>query len=241
MMITDLQFEDHILDEVEFSADRQLCVIRYDKCVSFAVRAPWPFEPAPGMTARFYGRGFGYTVRGLAINGVEFFYRTEAEDDERHKKAAEEADAKKKREAEEELPRNLQRIAALPEFFRRRLERFNWNNPDFWWESLAYELFTCEQAVIIAVACPTGDDVKAFAAMAYAEQRQRVPDLDDGHSGNTFGMACRLAFWYVTEPQNVVKEHGALCALVGCKAYGCAEPEEVKLEIVELLDVEEAT
>ena len=34
-----------------------------------------------GMTARFYGRGIGYVVRGLFIDGVRVFYRTKEADD----------------------------------------------------------------------------------------------------------------------------------------------------------------
>lgn len=39
-------------------------------------------EPKPGMVARFYGRGLGYPVRGLFLDGQQVFYRTEAEDRE---------------------------------------------------------------------------------------------------------------------------------------------------------------
>lgn len=41
-----------------------------------------PVEPKVGQTARQYGRGFGYGVRGLFIDGVKVWYRTEAEDTE---------------------------------------------------------------------------------------------------------------------------------------------------------------
>jgi hypothetical protein len=33
--------------------------------------------------------------------------------------------------------------------------------------------------------------------MEWDEQKKLVPGLDDGHSGNTFGMACRLAIAYL--------------------------------------------
>lgn len=35
------------------------------------------------------------------------------------------------------------------------------------------------------------------------------------------GLALRLAYWYLTKRENVVREHGALVPLVGCEAYGC--------------------
>lgn len=50
--------------------------------------------------------------------------------------------------------------------------------------------------------------------------------ISEGHSGNTFGMACRLAYLYLTEPENVIKLHGALAPLVGSKEYGCVPRDE---------------
>lgn len=41
-----------------------------------------PVAPKAGQTARLYGRGVGSTVRGLFIDGVKVWYRTEAEDKE---------------------------------------------------------------------------------------------------------------------------------------------------------------
>lgn len=47
---------------------------------TFYVPAPTPLVPAVGMLARFYGKGLGFQVRGLFLDGQEVFYRTEAED-----------------------------------------------------------------------------------------------------------------------------------------------------------------
>jgi hypothetical protein len=33
--------------------------------------------------------------------------------------------------------------------------------------------------------------------MGWGQQKAEVPGLDDGHSGNTFNMACRLAITYL--------------------------------------------
>jgi len=51
---------------------------------SFYVPAPSPVVPAKGMAARFYGKGIGFTVRGLFLDGQKVFYHTEAEDKEKH-------------------------------------------------------------------------------------------------------------------------------------------------------------
>lgn len=51
---------------------------------SFFVPAPSPVEPKEGMAARFYGKGIGFAVRGLFLDGQKVFYRTEDEDKEKH-------------------------------------------------------------------------------------------------------------------------------------------------------------
>lgn len=55
--------------------------------------------------------------------------------------------------------------------------------------------------------------------MKYEEQKILVPGLDDGHSGNTFGMSVYLAYWYLTKKDNVTKIQGALSPIVGSKEY----------------------
>lgn len=49
---------------------------------SFYVPGDSSITPEPGMAARFYGKGIGYTVRGLFLAGVKVFYRTADEDKE---------------------------------------------------------------------------------------------------------------------------------------------------------------
>jgi hypothetical protein len=196
------------------------------------------FAPQAGNVARFFGQGIGSTVRGVIIFdnhaaarknilGRVVYYRTETQqraDDEARWKADEQRD----RDAfEAHRSETDARIAALPRVFRLRLERFQKNNPDFRWKFEPYELFCCEQAVIIANALKDGwgsidNRFEQFkAAETLVEQQALVPNLDGGHSGNTFGFAVRLAYWYATQPANVVREHGALTPLVGCKEFGC--------------------
>lgn len=50
---------------------------------SFYCPADSPIEPKEGMTARFYGNGIGSIVRGLFLDGVKVFYRTEEEQKEK--------------------------------------------------------------------------------------------------------------------------------------------------------------
>jgi hypothetical protein len=60
-----------------------------------------------------------------------------------------------------------------------------------------YNRFCCEQAITIAESLRTKDRIIEFHKMTWDEQKSLVPGLDDGHSGNTFGVACRLAIVYL--------------------------------------------
>lgn len=44
--------------------------------------ADCPVKPVAGQIARFYPKGLGYPIRGLFIDGVRIWYRTDAEDKE---------------------------------------------------------------------------------------------------------------------------------------------------------------
>ena len=65
------------------------------------------------------------------------------------------------------------------------------------------------------------DGFKSWSKADWKEQQKLVPALADGHSGNTFGIAVRLAWHFLVNPELVLQEHGAMCPLVGCRDYGC--------------------
>lgn len=76
----DDQFEETTIDRAEKSGDGWS--IQRAEGWSFFVPGTSPTEPKEGMTARFYGKGIGYNVRGLFLDGKEVFYRTEEQDKE---------------------------------------------------------------------------------------------------------------------------------------------------------------
>lgn len=80
-MLEDNEYEDDFIASVDGDANRGWSITKGDGW-SFWVPADSPVEPTVGMTVRMYGRGIGYAVRGLALNGQTVFYRTEAEDKE---------------------------------------------------------------------------------------------------------------------------------------------------------------
>jgi hypothetical protein len=166
--------------------------VKRDDGWSFHVPA-YGGEPRVGDAARFYGPGIGATVRGVFINGVEAFYRTAAEEAERHRKWVEDLHAEQQKELDEARADRDRRRSLLPEPLRLRLDRFEAADANFRRDSEAYELFCCEQGVVIKDALGTAEAVKEFNALPWAEQVARVPGLSDDHSGNTFFGSCGLA------------------------------------------------
>lgn len=218
------EFEDHVIAEVR--DEGSYWTIQSDEGWCLGVeKSKFASPPQPGQVARYYGRGFGYPVRGLDVDGVEVYYETEDEYRTRATIEAEERNSARRAEADAERAERDARVAALPECFQKRIERFRRNSADFYWQHEPYEMASCVDAVKIAEAFKdaenAGDAIQAFYSIGWEEQQRLVPDLDGGHSGNTFGMACRLAFHYLTDPRLVYAEHAAISALVGCEDAGC--------------------
>lgn len=80
----DDQFEDVTIELVSDEGPAGWSIKRSDGWSFFVDREDAPVEPKVGMSARFYGQGIGARVRGLFLDGQKVFYRTEAEDQERH-------------------------------------------------------------------------------------------------------------------------------------------------------------
>lgn len=169
------------------------------------------------ITIHVYG---GSSIRGVDLNGKKLYYFTDAEIDAERKKRAEAYKKEQEERFEKEKDQLDADFDALPEIFQKRIERFRKNKPTFRVEFESYEMFCCKEAVKIANACKTPEKVKEFKELMSYEEQLEFAEIDDGHSGNTFGCACALAYHYLTEKENVAKEHGALAPLVGSKEYG---------------------
>lgn len=183
--------------------------------------APHGVVPLVGSVVRMWG-GLGRPVRGLMVDGRLIYFRTEQQQRDRHAAEVEINNAERRHKWEQKGRAELaEKYAALPAVFQQRIDKFRANNPDFGWQYEGYEMFVCEQAVVIADALKTADEIAAFAKLDWHQQKLIVPNLDGGHSGNTFGAACRLAQYYLARPEGVVAMHGALAPLVGSEEYGC--------------------
>ncbi len=217
---TDTEFQEYKIGSVgtsEPNSEIPYFIINCVKGGSLCVpNAEQKTLPRKGQTARFYGRGFGHNVRGVVVKDVVYYYRTaEEEEQERQDRKIKDA-ATKKKEWEDALEENTARIDAMPASFQKRVHFFlrtpGWG-PTFG----KYELFVCSEAIKIAAACTTPEDVNAF----YSDSARQDGVIDKEHSGNTFGAACSLAARYLHDDSTLWQAHGALCGLVGCEGYGC--------------------
>jgi len=186
----------------------------------FTVPKDSPILPKVGMIARMYGKGFGHSVRGLFLDGECIYYRTLEEEAEQHRQQVAEIEAKDRVEFEKQRESIDTRYDALPECFRKRIDKFCNNNPDFRRKYESYELFVCEEAVKIAKALKTDKAIVDWKkGKPFSDSRV---DISRDHSGNTFGFAVLLARLFAQgEEDKIIGAHGALAPLVGSKEYGC--------------------
>ena len=171
------------------------------------------------LTIHTKGGSLG-TIRGMDLNGKKIFWKTdkelEAERIEWLKKNKEDKHQKYK----DGVAKMDKQYEGLPKCFQKRIDKFRINNDRFRIDYESYELFCCEQAILIANACKTKKEIQSFRTKKWDDRLKQVKELSDEHSGNTFGISCTLAYWYLEQPENVVKMHGALSPLVGSDKYG---------------------
>jgi hypothetical protein len=182
---------------------------------------------APKVGDRFVTWGsIGRPIRGQAINGRILYYRTPDEQRVEDLKQSEKIKADRVAEYESKRSEYDAKVAALPAPLRERVEAFRAFKPEWRWNYEPYELACCEEAARLAAHFKTVDALKAFSKLGYDEQKAEYPEMDSGHSGNTWGMSIRLAWLLIAKPDLLVQEHGAICALVGCEDCGCYAARE---------------
>lgn len=186
---------------------------------SFTFQKQYGVRPKIGDLITLYTKNISI-IRGVDLNGVRVFYKTNEELDQEHKERCDNYE----KEKQETFIRNKDKLDAdyesLPKIFQKRIDRFRKNNPTFRVDYESYEIFCCKEAVKIAEALKAEEAIRSFHELPYNSQIQMVPTLSDQHSGNTFEMACKLAYLYVKEPIMVAISHGSLSPLVGSDKYG---------------------
>jgi hypothetical protein len=215
--------EDYTIKKV--SEGENWYSISTTKSIGFGLKKKWGKVPKEGDTVTLYTKGFSHII-GMDLNGERCFLFTEEELEQHRIKEL----ARMEKEQQERFERDRVQMdkdyESLPGCFQKRIDRFRANNPKFRVEFEAYELFCCTEAVKIANACKTPEAVLRFNNNEWDQQVKQVPDLSDGHSGNTFGCAVVLAYWYLTDEEGVKKLHGSLSPLVGSEAFGDIEKAE---------------
>lgn len=198
-------------DSYGIDTTESLCFIIYKKYGAI---------PKVGDNVTLHTRGWSF-IRGIDLNGKKLFYKTDEELEQERQEWLRQDEERKQKEFAENKAQMDEQYNALPECFKKRIDRFRDNNPRFRIDYESYELFCCEQAIAIAKSCKTPEKIQMFAKTDdFKKQRKMVPDISDGHSGNTFGCAVKLAYLYLMEPENVSKIHGSLSPLVGSKDFG---------------------
>lgn len=178
-----------------------------------------PIVPEVGMEAVYIG-GFGRPVRGLFINGVTVWYRTADQQQAYMDDLVRQDQERQKVEFEEQRAALDADFADLPEPFQKWMQKFRDENPDYRWKIESYDMCIARDAVKIANAFETDDQLKTFSEWGWEQQNKAVPNLDKGHSGNTFGMAVRMARLYKLDHALVERFHSGMCMLAGCEGVG---------------------
>ena len=210
--------ETNVITEVTESED-YYSISQDGKCCG--LKKEYGVKPKVGdkLTVHTKGGSFG-TIRGMDLNGNKIFWKTDEDLESERVEWLRENEEDKQQKYKDNVVEMDKQYNALPKCFKERIDKFRANNDRFRIDYESYELFCCDQAILIAKACKTKEEVQAFKVKDWDKQLKQVKALSDGHSGNTFGTACALAYWYLEQPENVVKMHGALSPLVGSEEYG---------------------
>ncbi len=207
------------VDEIKKVAeDGEYYYIDLKDCWSFSLSKEYKIVPEVGDIARVYIKN-GSTVRGLDLNGIFVFYKTDEQLEQEHEIWCENYEKEKKERFEKEKSQLDQDYESLPDVFKKRIDKFRKNNPKFRADYEAYEMFCCKEAIKIANALKTSEAIQKFHDLSWEEQIKLV-DIDKEHSGNTFGCACVLALAYLDAPERIIDARGSLSPLVGSKEFG---------------------
>lgn len=244
--LNDEEYEESVITEVTEAKDGEWYSLTMGSSgisirKAYDGHSPHGIVPKAGDTLRTYGR-LGFVPRGMAINGVLLYWHTPEEEKEVHRLMVEKMQAERREKFEKDKPDLDAQYDALPEIFRKRIDRFRANNPDFRWLFESYELFCCTEAVKLATHLGSAEAVEHYCSLTqcsitkekerwyreWDEQKtiDKAAGISGDHSGNTHGMMATLAFLYVKEPEFVAKLHGSLSPLVGSWAYGDMPPDK---------------
>lgn len=217
-----------VLDDVKGDVDSDFTAISQHR--GLLVKAKWGKTPKVGDTLIVIEAKNG-RIRGLVLNQDLLFYHDDLHLELYRRRKLSEAQREKLETFERQRADLDATYRSLPRVFKMRIDRFRREGPNFRINFESYDMMTCQQATIMQQQLIKPREVKRFAKLDYSLQKLRVAGLDEGHSGNSFGFSCRLAYWYAIyrttkKPrlkervkQCIIQNCGALAPLVGSDAY----------------------
>lgn len=214
MIAEDETAETVLVDDVRETDDANGHEIRFKDGFAIVLKGP---RPKVGDEVTLYG-GMGYPVYGWALNGEIVEWQTPWERFAKRMAMLAGFDRGHREDFARDKAKLDAKYEALPAPLKARIDRFRRESPSFRIDSEAYEMAAVGDAPKIAKALaakygwPTNDDLRVsggnseeikravseFYELGYEEQKAIVPDLEDGHSGNTFGGAVSLAAGLLT-------------------------------------------
>lgn len=172
---------------------------------------------------------YGCEICGVRINGETVFDKSDDEIKEDKKEQGRQIQIDQISRFQKNKTQLDEAFATLPPEFQRWIARLRSKTSDYRWQYEEYDMTVALDAVKIANRFK-GDieGVKKFHELDWTQQKEMIPDLFDGHSGNSFTHAIQYAVIYMKTPKWIPFAHGALTPLVGCEGYGChpLTPEE---------------
>ena len=144
----------------------------------------------------------GDLIRGVCLNGHKIFYKSDDDLNKEHKIWCDNLHAEQLERFEKSKALMDKDYDSLPQVFKNRIDRFRKESPDFRIAEEAYEVFVIKEGLKI-VKNVLKDEMEEFMHSDCKKQLKMCPELSQGHSSNTIGCACALAFAYLLNPEGV--------------------------------------
>jgi hypothetical protein len=184
---------NYTVKEVAISEDGWIHIMTTES-TGFGLDPKYQVMPEVGDTVTLYTKNFS-EVRGVDLNRRTIFYKTDQCLELEREEWLENYRLEKLATFTKQEAKLDRDYSNLPLAFKKRITRFRKESADFRVDSEGYEMFCCTEAVKIAEYCKTPEAVVAFKEDPWDKQKEA--GIEDGHSGNTFGGACNLAYNYL--------------------------------------------
>ena len=196
-----------------------------DSSMCFIIYKKYNIIPKVGDTVILYTKNFSL-IRGIKLNDNLLFYKTDEELEDEHKNFVKKMNDDKIEKYKKNRSILNDKYLDLPSIFKTRINKFRKNNPYFRVEFEQAEMFVIEQAIEVLKTIKTVEELQEFSELSFEKQKKLVPNIDGEHSGNTFGITMKIAYWYLKDINVVPRVPGAMEYLVGSKDYGGVYNEE---------------